>query len=142
MSLQRIWPGTQYFLWITITPAVTSLVSGMLLLEWSSPQFPRDTAAAISSIRSCLERNLNSTFTDQTNQRQPHDAHGSLLKQSVALSSVYHQAAFELRIGRISGALQISSHKHDILRRIVTVKAIKPMMGVVEVSAYCGQVFA
>ncbi|KII88794.1 hypothetical protein PLICRDRAFT_42030 [Plicaturopsis crispa FD-325 SS-3] len=104
------------FLWITLSAAVTSLFASMLLLPWTSTHFAQEVTSVFSNLHDCLSASLESAFTDppkaMTHNHQL--LHNKLLQKSISLNSVYCQAAFELRVGRIS------------------VKSMKPLISIVE----------
>lgn len=97
--------------------AVTSLFSCMVLLRWSSTQFAIELARAFSELHICLgsslEKHTNTVnpFTRGTVRGSGYIAPTELLKRSVSLDTLYQQASFELRIGRVGG----SSHCSFIL---------------------------
>ncbi|KAF8652680.1 hypothetical protein AX16_004186 [Volvariella volvacea WC 439] len=106
------------FIWIIVTPAVATLVSSLLLLQWSSSQFASDVAATFGELHSCLVNNLSNTFFDDYKQFpttwKDYGVQEDLVNRSIALNTVYRQSAFELRIGRID------------------IKTIKPLIASVE----------
>ncbi|KAF8061449.1 hypothetical protein FPV67DRAFT_1703736 [Lyophyllum atratum] len=101
---EPIWPQTGHFLWILLTSAVATFLSSLLLLQWSSTQIAYDIASCFSNLRLYLRHYLGEAFEEIPD----------LLRQSVSLDTVYQQAAFELRIGRVS------------------VKHLKPFIGTIE----------
>ncbi|KAF8892705.1 hypothetical protein BD779DRAFT_1436676 [Infundibulicybe gibba] len=108
------------FVSIIITAASTSLVSSMLFLRWTSPQFSNDIIMAFVVLRCGLEQNIRNAFatdisSQPTNPRWLNNhTHDDLLKRSITLNAVYRQATFELRIGRVS------------------IKSLKPLVGIIE----------
>lgn len=101
------------FLWVTLCPAVICLVSiiiVMSVLRWSSTSFELELAAAFGSLYQCLSASLERAFLDahpvdigkQINPEKYRDLLDIILKQSIKLNETYSQAAFELRVGRLS----------------------------------------
>ncbi|RDB24188.1 Uncharacterized protein C26F1.08c [Hypsizygus marmoreus] len=111
---QHIWKQASQFLWVILTAAITTLFSSMILLRWSSTQFARDVAACFSKLHACLLHHLGEAFSEIQPTVLNDNIHKELLRRSVALNPVYQQAAFELRIGRLS------------------VKSLKPFIGTIE----------
>ncbi|KDQ53035.1 hypothetical protein JAAARDRAFT_61594 [Jaapia argillacea MUCL 33604] len=106
----------QYYLWITITPAIVSLFSAMLFLRWSSAQLATEVASSFSGLRDCLSMSMDRAFSDSAPQTagRLQAIHDQLSKKSLTLNATYARAAFELRIGRLG------------------VKSIKPLIGIIE----------
>ncbi|TFK72565.1 hypothetical protein BDN72DRAFT_836131 [Pluteus cervinus] len=106
------------YLWIILTPAITSLFASLVVLRWSSPQFACDLAAAFSELHSCLVHNLSDTFFQKDLEAGPSLKDSSireeLMGRTISLSTIYRQTAFDLRIGRIN------------------MKLIKPLIGIAE----------
>lgn len=76
----------------------------MVLLRWSSTQFATELAGAFSELRACLRSSLEEyTDTNNTFARGTGSGLTELLKRSVSLDTLYQQASFELRIGRVGG---------------------------------------
>ncbi|KAJ3553528.1 hypothetical protein NM688_g3561 [Phlebia brevispora] len=105
----RVLNASGNFLWITLCAAILCLVAlliVMALIRWASTNFERDIASTMSVIHTSLDMGLNLAFPtpqfptiDQIEyQRLRHD----LLQRSIKLNENYSQAAFELRIGRLS----------------------------------------
>lgn len=96
-----------FFLWMTLSAASICLVSNMLLLRWFSTHFARTVASAFSDLHECLSIAMDESFNpDGANQNiasQHKRLLDQLLAESVQLDSAYSIAAFELRLGRISG---------------------------------------
>jgi hypothetical protein len=97
------------FLWITLAAAVICLVSLlaiMSLLHWSVTSFEREIASTFSAIHETLRMGLSLAFPHPNDP--PIDAEQyqrmkvDLLSRSIKLNENYSQAAFELRIGRLS----------------------------------------
>lgn len=88
----------------------------MLLLRWSSPQIARDIAAAFANLHIGLQISLDKAFPRPNTSAIGDPAiHRLLLKQSVALNSTYHQASFELRLGRVGGKRSHKAVYHLVL---------------------------
>ncbi|KAG1832744.1 hypothetical protein EV424DRAFT_1469474 [Suillus variegatus] len=104
------------FLWITVTAASVCLFSSMLILHWSSTHLIEEVASTLRIIHRCLSVGMDNPFTYPSSQQiaELKDLHGELVHQSVILNEMYCQAAFELRVGRVS------------------VKSLKPLLGMVE----------
>ncbi|KAI0060839.1 hypothetical protein BV25DRAFT_1827399 [Artomyces pyxidatus] len=107
------------FLWITFSAAIICLFSSMLLLHWSSTRFADEVAGTFSMLYECLAIGLREAFDfDAHNASEPLPSRqnllNNLLPRSILLNLTYSQAAFELRVGRLS------------------VKSIKPFIGIVE----------
>ncbi|KAG1883151.1 hypothetical protein F4604DRAFT_1741037 [Suillus subluteus] len=104
------------FLWITVTAASVCLFSSMLILHWSSTHLTEELASTLRIIHRCLAMCMDNPFTYPSSQQitDLKDLHAELVHRSVILNEMYYQAAFELRIGRVS------------------VKSLKPLLGMVE----------
>ncbi|KAG2147365.1 hypothetical protein BD769DRAFT_1415945 [Suillus cothurnatus] len=104
------------FLWITVTAASVCLFSSMLILHWSSTHLIEEIASTLRIIHRCLSVCMDNPFTYPSSQQiaDLKDLHVELVRRSVILNEMYYQAAFELRIGRVS------------------VKSLKPLLGMVE----------
>ena len=78
----------------------------MSLLHWTSTNFEREMASAFTTIHRSLELGLALTFPhpfDLAVDKHEYDKlRTDLLQRSVRLNDNYSQAAFELRIGRLS----------------------------------------
>ncbi|KAF9264928.1 hypothetical protein L218DRAFT_1076360 [Marasmius fiardii PR-910] len=98
------------FVWLISIGAGSSLVACFLVLRWSSAQLAHDVAESLHSLHQSLQAHLDPHSDPDVVTR----FHQKLLKQTVALGVSYHQASFEVRIGRIA------------------VKTIKPLIGTVE----------
>ena len=97
------------FLWIVLVPAavcLAALLAIMSFLRWSVTNFERDIAGTFALIQECMRIGLALAFPHPTDA--PVDlAHYQRLKvellaRSIRLNENYSQAAFELRIGRLS----------------------------------------
>jgi hypothetical protein len=98
-----------FFIWMTLSAALICLISNMLLLRWFSTHFARTVAGAFSSLHECLSIAMNESFIlDGANKSLDIASRhkrllDELLAESVQLDLAYSIAAFELRLGRISG---------------------------------------
>ncbi|GJE97050.1 Fusaric acid resistance protein-like [Phanerochaete sordida] len=97
------------FLWITLSAAIICLVSllvVMSLLHWSVTNFERDIASTFIIIQDTLRMGLALAFPHPddppVDPEQYQKLKVELLSRSIKLNENYSQAAFELRIGRLS----------------------------------------
>lgn len=107
--LQKVLKDSGYFLWVTLTPAILCLVSLLIvmsLLRWSSTSFEGEMSATFALLQRCLMLGLNrldiggkNVTVDTSEYLQ---LRSQLLQRSINLNETYSQAAFELRIGRLS----------------------------------------
>ncbi|EMD38705.1 hypothetical protein CERSUDRAFT_113885 [Gelatoporia subvermispora B] len=113
-------PDSGNFLWITISAAVTCLISllfVMSILRWSSSSFETEMIATFAALRECLSMSLDhmcagkATTLDVSAYQRLCD---QLLRRSISLNETYSQAAFEIRVGRLS------------------LKSIRPFIGILE----------
>lgn len=93
-----------------LVAACTSLFASMVLLKWSSPHFACDVAQAFGKLQACLVNNLDEAFSDSALATPNRALHADLLKRSTTLNIIYQQAAFELRVGRVSGKVFSPHH--------------------------------
>ncbi|KAI0928180.1 hypothetical protein AcW2_004274 [Taiwanofungus camphoratus] len=117
----KVLKDSGYFLWVTLTPAILCLVSLLIvmsLLRWSSTSFEGEMSATFALLQRCLMLGLNrldiggkNVTVDTSEYLQ---LRSQLLQRSINLNETYSQAAFELRIGRLS------------------LKSIRPFIGIVE----------
>lgn len=87
---------------------MVTLVVSLFLLEWSSAAFGEHIVDSIEIIQECLACKLRLMLDDDTPHIEVSRAESldkDLLRKSVALESVYEQAAFEIRLGRLDGAV-------------------------------------
>ncbi|GBE82545.1 hypothetical protein SCP_0409290 [Sparassis crispa] len=119
----RILSDSGAFLFVTFASAIISLVSllfVMALLRWPSTSFEGDMARTFALLRQCLSINLQymgvkTVVSDDSITPQEYSQfRDRLLQQSINLNETYSQAAFELRIGRLS------------------LKSIRPFISIVE----------
>ena len=109
----------------------------MLLLRWFSTHFARTVANSFSDLHECLSIAMDESFIlDGGNQclniaSRHKRLLDDLLAESVQLDLAYSIAAFELRLGRISGRDICASITRDVLN-IFIVESIKPLIAVVE----------
>ena len=124
-----------YFLWMTLSAASICLISNMLLLRWFSTHFARTVANAFSSLHECLAIAMDESFSLDGVSPNIASRHkrllDELLAESVQLDMAYSIAAFELRLGRISGGLLFFSCLRFFLSTSL-VESIKPLIAVVE----------
>jgi hypothetical protein len=98
-----------FFIWMTLSAASICLISNMLLLRWFSTHFARTLANAFLKLHECLTLSMDDSFgLDGGNVSLGSTSrHKQLLDELIAesgqLDSAYSIAAFELRLGRISG---------------------------------------
>ncbi|OSD02763.1 hypothetical protein PYCCODRAFT_1389411 [Trametes coccinea BRFM310] len=103
----RVLTSSGNFLWVTLSAAILCLVSlilMMLIFRGSTTNFETETAATFALLEQCLSSSLyrvgaRETKMDYAYYRQ---LHSQLLARSIKLNETYSQAAFELRIGRLS----------------------------------------
>lgn len=104
--LQRVLEDSGHFLYATIAPACLSLVSlltVMTILRWSSSSFEKDMAATFAMLQKCLSISLQHIGKDLAVEPEEYvTLRRELFQRSVRLNETYSQAAFELRIGRLS----------------------------------------
>jgi hypothetical protein len=102
---QAVLSDSSDFLWITVTAASVCLFSSMLILHWSSTHLIEEIASTLRIIHRCLSVCMDNPFTYPSSQQiaDLKDLHVELVRRSVILNEMYYQAAFELRIGRVSG---------------------------------------
>ena len=78
----------------------------MSLLHWRSTNFERDLASTLLVIHRSLELGLSLTFPHPqecaVDKAEYERLQREVLQRSVTLNENYSQAAFELRIGRLS----------------------------------------
>lgn len=88
-------------------PAAVTLAVSLFLLEWSSAAFGEHIVDSLDTIHKCLTCKLGVMLDDTiaTEVFQAEDLDKELIRKSVALNSVYEQAAFEIRLGRLNGML-------------------------------------
>lgn len=106
---QRVLADSGNFLWVTLSAAIVSLVSliiVMLAFRSSPTNFETEMAVAFSLLRQCLAMSLrqmeHGVDTTAADVRDHQILRERLLSQSIKLNETYSQAAFELRIGRIN----------------------------------------
>ncbi|KAI0822655.1 hypothetical protein BC628DRAFT_1421604 [Trametes gibbosa] len=94
------------FLWITLSAAILCLVaiSAMMLFFPGSTNFESETVATFVLLEQCLSSSLYRIGAHETKMpyTQYQQLHNQLLQRSIKLNESYSQAAFELRIGRLS----------------------------------------
>ncbi|KAH9857776.1 hypothetical protein C2E23DRAFT_881345 [Lenzites betulinus] len=95
------------FLWITLSAAVLclfALIVMMLVFPGSTANFESETIATFALLRQCLSSSLYRVGARETKMPYTHyrQLHTQLLQRSIKINESYSQAAFELRIGRLS----------------------------------------
>ncbi|KAI1790727.1 hypothetical protein LXA43DRAFT_973447 [Ganoderma leucocontextum] len=96
-----------YFLWVTLSAAIiclTSLLAMMFIFFGSATSFESETAATFSLLQQCLSSSLYRVGARETRMEVTYyrQLHNQLLRRSIMLNESYSQAAFELRISRLS----------------------------------------
>lgn len=96
-----------YFLWVTLSAAVICLVSLLVMMIaffGSATSFQSETAATFALLQECLSSSLYRVGARETRMEVTYyrQLHNQLLRRSIMLNESYSQAAFELRIGRLS----------------------------------------
>jgi hypothetical protein len=110
-----------FFIWMTLSAALICLISNMLLLRWFSTHFARTVANAFSNLHECLSITMDESFILGGGNQCLDIASrhkrllDELLAESVQLDLAYSIAAFELRLGRISGRTYFLSITRDFL---------------------------
>jgi hypothetical protein len=78
----------------------------MSLVHWTSTSFEREMAATFTVVHRALEIGLALTFPHPfeppVDKQEYEMLRADLLRRSIYLNDIYSQAAFELRIGRLS----------------------------------------
>lgn len=107
--VQRVLADSGNFLWITLSAAIISLVSLIIvtLLFHSSPtNLETEMTSVFGLLREGLTMSLSQMGNDMTttaaDAQKYQQLHKKLLSQSIKLNEMYSQAAFELRIGRLN----------------------------------------
>lgn len=101
----------------------------MLVMRWSSTSFEDEIASAFSLLHRALSSALTTAFEDNKALHVGMDAyrkmHAELLRRSITLNESYSQAAFELRVGRLSrkqsNASYVSPHLSILMDRLLLV---------------------
>ena len=129
---QQVLPDAGFFVWITLTAAIICLLTSMLVLRWSSTQFADETVSALSYLHQSLSLGLAASIGEEpltgTTQIGLQDI---LVKKSLALTTTYQQAMYEIRIGRVGG-MHTKSKGPAISDFPTIVKEIQPLIGIVE----------
>lgn len=104
---QAYWKDSLSFIWITLVAAVITLVVSLFLLEWTSAAFGEHIVGSFDTLHQCLACKLRVMLDDTPPPEvtQAENLDKELIRKSVALDSVYEQAAFEIRLGRLNGQL-------------------------------------
>lgn len=108
-SFQHVLTSSGNFLWTTLSAAlicILSLAFVMSLLHWRPTNFERDIASTLDIVHRSLELGLSLAFPHPgeppVDRGEYERLKRELLRRSVTLNENYSQAAFELRIGRLS----------------------------------------
>lgn len=74
-------------------------------MEWSSAAFGEHIVDSLDTLHECLTCKLHVMLDDipPTEVSQAENLDRELIRKSVALDSIYEQAAFEIRLGRLNG---------------------------------------
>lgn len=90
-------------------PAAVTLIVSLFLLEWSSAAFGEHIVESLDIVRKCLACKLRVMLDDTLPIEvfQAENLDKELIRKSVALNSVYEQAAFEIRLGRLNGEVML-----------------------------------
>ncbi|KZT03579.1 uncharacterized protein LAESUDRAFT_659459 [Laetiporus sulphureus 93-53] len=117
----RVLLDSGYFLYATLAPASLALVALLIVmsvLRWSASSFEREMARTFALLARCVSISLNGLGEKQkdiaADPAEYLSLRNQLFKQSIMLNETYSQAAFELRLGRLS------------------LKAVRPLIGIVE----------
>lgn len=109
LKTQRVLIDSGNFLYVTLAPASLSLVALLLVMSffrWSSSSFEDDMVGSFALLRRCLSVSLNSIAGKGKDSPIDHSEYlqlrNQLFQKSITLNETYSQAAFELRIGRLS----------------------------------------
>ena len=104
---QHVLPDSGSFLWITLSAAIlpiVSLLAMMLVFPGSTTNFELETASIFALLHECLSSSLHRFGAHETKMEVAYyrQVHAQLLQRSIKLNESYSQAAFELRVGRLS----------------------------------------
>ncbi|KAF8061044.1 hypothetical protein FPV67DRAFT_1453065 [Lyophyllum atratum] len=132
---QPIWPQTGHFLWILLTLRLRLFYPACYYCNGRSTQIAYDIASCFSNLRLYLRHYLGEAFEEIPSTPLSGSIQRDLLRQSVSLDTVYQQAAFELRIGRVSGG-SFGNFSCIFDQSFVPVKHLKPFIGTIEVTFY------
>ena len=93
-------------------PAAVTLVVSLFLLQWSSAAFGEHIVDSLDIVHECLACKLRVMLDDTLPIEvfQAENLDKELIRKSVALNSVYEQAAFEIRLGRLNGKITLCRH--------------------------------
>ena len=83
---------------------MVSLLAMMTVFRGSTTNFESETAATFALLQECLSSSLYRVGARETKMEVSfyRQLHNQLLRRSIMLNESYSQAAFELRIGRLS----------------------------------------
>ncbi len=115
---------------------LASLLLMMVVFPGSATNFETETAATFAALRECLTASLYRVGARETKMEVSYyrNLYGQLLQRSIKLNETYSQAAFEIRVGRLSRMSQWSSRSlsPSHYSTLMTVQAIHPFISVVE----------
>jgi len=114
---------------------VVTLVVSLFLLEWSSAAFGEHVVDSLDTIRNCLACKLRVVLDDTPpgEVSRAENLEKELIPKSVALDSVYEQAAFEIRFGRLNGKIVFIATPSMVTHGESTpVTSLKPFIKTVE----------
>lgn len=98
---------------VTAVAGLITLFTGFLFLRGTVSPYAEQVVLALQTLKDVLQLGINQAYSDFSSNELPL-SQSKLLKQAQELNAAYYQAAFELRVGRMS------------------VKSIKPFVGIVE----------
>ena len=132
---QRVLDASGHFLWIVLCPAVLclcALLAVMAFLRWSVTNFERDIASTFVVVQQCMRMGLALAFPHPDDPpvdlEQYQQLKVELLGRSIRLNENYSQAAFELRIGRLS-CESSSVRPASLVRRMLCVSRCRCLPG-------------
>ncbi|OSX64677.1 hypothetical protein POSPLADRAFT_1136126 [Postia placenta MAD-698-R-SB12] len=133
------------FLYAAVTPMLLSLIAllfVMCFVRWSSSSFEREMAATFAVLQRCLTLSMDTMahrgkLSDE-DAAEYNSLRAQLFQRSIMLNETYSQAAFELRIGRLSLvwlpllAIAVAMASTPIVLLVLSLKSIRPLIGIVE----------
>jgi hypothetical protein len=96
------------FLWITLVPALASLITSAIVLRATSASFVKHVVTGLHLAREILNHHVRQhfePFDKESREQGLTNLQKSLLGCSDDLSSAYHKAVFEFRISKFSSEL-------------------------------------